>query len=283
MGCSFTLDSQCGRLWLYQPPATGTHTGVWHPAGNEQGPAATTESACAKRRCALHPGGLLPGCQERRSRRDRGGATGTVAASRGFTHRTVATARNRASGFGGDWRVRQQLPVGVGPDDRMPPGSREPKVRRQTGQHCSSQNQSSREKNNNIRIRVITSEKNMPDTAQTGRVTGDASAWPASLPAVVSLPGVFTRADRRPPPPALVSPVSAALKDVLTAQENSLLIRHKIADFINNLRGGERFLPHLTTSCINHGLVITQNFAGFRADVHFSSPPLQGRHRRPVR
>ncbi|MEF9144945.1 hypothetical protein U9271_23610 [Escherichia coli] len=29
----------------------------------------------------------------------------------------------------GDWRVRQQLPVGVGPDDRMPPGSREPKVR----------------------------------------------------------------------------------------------------------------------------------------------------------
>nr|BBV19856.1 hypothetical protein [Escherichia coli] len=72
----------------------------------------------------------MPGCQERRPRRDRGGATGTVAASLGvFTHRTVATARNRASGFGGDWQVRQQLPVGVGPDDRMPPGSREPKVR----------------------------------------------------------------------------------------------------------------------------------------------------------
>lgn len=46
-----------------------------------------------------------------------------------FTHRTVAAARNRASGFGGDWQVRQQLPVGVGPDDRMPLGSREPKVR----------------------------------------------------------------------------------------------------------------------------------------------------------
>ncbi len=85
VGCSFTPDSQCGRLWLYQPPATGTHTGVWHPAGNEQGPAATTESACAKRRCPLHPGGLLPGCRERRPRRDRGGATGTVAASRGFS------------------------------------------------------------------------------------------------------------------------------------------------------------------------------------------------------
>lgn len=51
--------------------------------------------------------------------------------------------------------------------------------------------------------RKITSEKNIPDTSQTGRVTGDASAWPASLPAGVSLPGVFARADRRPPPPAL--------------------------------------------------------------------------------
>ncbi|QAU89040.1 hypothetical protein ETE53_22640 [Escherichia coli] len=43
--------------------------------------------------------------------------------------RREARFANRASGFGGDWRVRQQLPVGVGPDDRMPPGSREPKVR----------------------------------------------------------------------------------------------------------------------------------------------------------
>ncbi|HFV1736916.1 TPA: hypothetical protein ACH6BC_005673, partial [Escherichia coli] len=39
------------------------------------------EARFAKRRCALHPGSLLPGCQERRPRRDRGGATGTVAAS----------------------------------------------------------------------------------------------------------------------------------------------------------------------------------------------------------
>ncbi|EOK4075074.1 hypothetical protein P3U60_24390, partial [Escherichia coli] len=39
------------------------------------------EARFAKRRCALHSGGLLPGCRERRPRRDRGGATGTVAAS----------------------------------------------------------------------------------------------------------------------------------------------------------------------------------------------------------
>ncbi|MDO2491120.1 hypothetical protein Q2U86_27280, partial [Escherichia coli] len=32
------------------------------------------EARFAKRRCPLHPGGLLPGCQERRPRRDRGGA-----------------------------------------------------------------------------------------------------------------------------------------------------------------------------------------------------------------
>ena len=63
------------------------------PAGNEQGPAATTESACAKRRCPLHPGGLLPGCRERRSRRDRGGATGTVAASQGVWRQGWKPAR----------------------------------------------------------------------------------------------------------------------------------------------------------------------------------------------
>ena len=155
----------------------------------------------ALRLTSRRPFAGMPGAQAtaRQRRRDRNGRCKPGV----FTHRTVATARNRASGFGGDWRVRQQLPVGVGPDDRMPPGSREPKVRRQTGQHCSSQNQSSREKNNNNRNRVIPSEKNIPDTSQTGRVTGDAPAWPASLPAGASLPGVFARADRRLPPPAL--------------------------------------------------------------------------------
>ncbi len=59
------------------------------------------------------------------------GATGAARPERSlqarvFTHRTVAAARNRASGFGGDWRVRQQLPVGVGPTTgcRQAAGSR---------------------------------------------------------------------------------------------------------------------------------------------------------------
>ena len=74
------------------------------------------------------------------------------------------------------------------------------------GSHKQEKNRKNRKNNNSNKHsnhRNITSGKNIPDTSQTGRVTGDASAWPASLPAGVSLPGVFTRADRRPPPPAL--------------------------------------------------------------------------------
>lgn len=140
---------------------------------NGQGPAATTESACAKRRCPLHPDGLLPGCQERRPRRDRGGATGTVAASQGF-----------ASGM----------------------EARQGDARKSYKQERNGKKRKRKKKKNNNKHgnhRKITSEKNIPDTSQTGRVTGDASAWPASLPAGVSLPGVFARAGRRPPPPAL--------------------------------------------------------------------------------
>ena len=171
------------------PPATGTHTGVWHPAGNEQGPAATTESACAKRRCPLHPGGLLPECQERRPRRDRGGATGTVAASQGF-----------ASGM----EARQGGDSFAGSVHDSPP--RQGDARKSHKQERNGKKRKRKKKKNNNKHgnhRKITSEKNIPDTSQTGRVTGDASAWPASLPAGVSLPGVFARADRRPPPPAL--------------------------------------------------------------------------------
>ena len=82
------------------------------PAGNEQGPAATTESACAKRRCALHPGVVLPGCQERRPRRDRGGATGTVAASRGFCVRDGSPPGRRQLRW---LRSRQPAPPGGRP------------------------------------------------------------------------------------------------------------------------------------------------------------------------
>ncbi|WP_172439534.1 hypothetical protein [Escherichia coli] len=42
------------------------------------------EARFAKRRCALHPGGLLPGCQERRPRRDRGARPEQSLQARGF-------------------------------------------------------------------------------------------------------------------------------------------------------------------------------------------------------
>ncbi len=53
--------------------------------------------------------------------------------ARVFTHRTVAAARNRASGFGGDWRVRKQLPVVVGPTTgcRQAAGSRNGRNKKQ--------------------------------------------------------------------------------------------------------------------------------------------------------
>ncbi len=113
------------RLWLFFAPGDGAET-IWHGTGGrgEEGPRNN-----AIRRWPYIPAFFagMPGAQAtaRQRRRDRNGRCKPVV----FTHRTVATARNRASGFGGDWRVRQQLPVGVGPDDRMPPGSREPKGR----------------------------------------------------------------------------------------------------------------------------------------------------------
>ncbi|EJF1844697.1 hypothetical protein LUT51_003691 [Escherichia coli] len=55
------------------------------------------EARFAKRRCPLHPGGLLPGCKGQR--RDRGGATGTVAASQGFA--SGMEARQGGDSFAG--------------------------------------------------------------------------------------------------------------------------------------------------------------------------------------
>ena len=113
------------RLWLFSAPGDGAET-IWHGTGGrgEEGPRNN-----AIRRWPYIPASFagMPGAQAtaRQRRRDRSGRCKPGV----FTHRTVAAARNRASGFGGDWRVRQQPPVGVGPDDRMPPGSREPKGR----------------------------------------------------------------------------------------------------------------------------------------------------------
>ncbi len=69
------LDSQCGRLWLSMPRRQGLIR-VWHPAGNEQGPAATTKRGL-RNGVAPTSRRLLPGCRSAghgaTGRRDRSG------------------------------------------------------------------------------------------------------------------------------------------------------------------------------------------------------------------
>ena len=118
----------------------------------------------------------------------------------------------QARGFASGMEARQGGDSSAGSVHDSPP--RQGDARKSHKQERNGKKRKRKKKKNNNKHgnhRKITSEKNIPDTSQTGRVTGDASAWPASLPAGVSLPGVFARADRRPPPPAPVSPVSAAL------------------------------------------------------------------------
>ncbi len=71
------------------------------------------EARFAKRRCPLHPGGLLPGCQERRPRRDRGGATVPVAVSPGFRVRDGSPPGRRQLRW---LRSRQPAPPGGRPE-----------------------------------------------------------------------------------------------------------------------------------------------------------------------
>ncbi|WP_340504806.1 hypothetical protein [Escherichia coli] len=93
------------------------------------------EARFAKRRCPLHPGGLLPECRERRSRRDRGGATGTVAASQGF-----------ASGM----EARQGGDSSAGSVHDSPPRQGDARKRHKQENNKTGSNQNSRKKKHSI-------------------------------------------------------------------------------------------------------------------------------------
>ena len=140
------------------------------------------EARFAKRRCPLHPGGLLPGCRERRSRRDRGGATGTVAASQGF-----------ASGM----EARQGGDSSAGSVHDSPPRQGDARKRHKQENNKTDSNQSSRKKknssssssssssrnNNIISNRQMTGLKRQKPTAERPRnERGGASARPLSAP-----------------------------------------------------------------------------------------------------
>ncbi len=107
----------------------------------------------------------------------------------------------QARGFASGMEARQGGDSFAGSVHDSPP--RQGDARKSHKQERNGKRKKKKNSNRHGNHRKITSEKNIPDTSQTGRVTGDAPAWPASLPAGVSLPGVFARADRRPPPPAL--------------------------------------------------------------------------------
>ena len=151
---------------------------------------------------------------QRRRARARNGVAPYIPASfcrdaRSAGHGATGAARPerslQAGGFASGMEARQGGDSSAGSVHDSPPrlgDARESHKQERNGK---------KRKKKNSNHRNITSGKNIPDTSQTGRVTGDAPAWPASLPAGASLPGGFARADRRPPPPAPVSPVSAAL------------------------------------------------------------------------
>ena len=158
------------------------------------------EARFAKRRCPLHPGGLLPGCRERRPRRDRGGSTGTVAASPGFRVRDGSPPGRRQLRW---LRSRQPAPQG---DARK----RHKQEKNKTDSNQSSRKKKNSSRNNNIiSNRQMTGLKRQKPTAERPRnERGGASARPLSAPPARGLfparadghlssrlPGVFKHAD----------------------------------------------------------------------------------------
>ena len=160
------------------------------------------EARFAKRRCPLHPGGLLPGCQERRPRRDRGGATGTVAASQGF-----------ASGM----EARQGGDSFAGSVHDSPPRQGDARERHKQENNKTDRNQSSSNQNQSWRKKRIIKGKEMRfltghKQRRRGKRTGAAGARSSPFPEGNGLPGSLvvharTMPARRKGPPANQQPL----------------------------------------------------------------------------
>ncbi|UEO52219.1 hypothetical protein [Escherichia coli] len=104
------------------------------------------EARFAKRRCPLHPGGLLPGCRERRPRRDRGARPERSLQARGF-----------ASGM----EARQGGDSFAGSVHDSPPRQGDARKRHKQENNKTDSNQSSRKKKNSSSSRNIISNRQM--------------------------------------------------------------------------------------------------------------------------
>ncbi|WXP29217.1 hypothetical protein WHU18_25985 (plasmid) [Escherichia coli] len=119
------------------------------------------EARFAKRRCSLHPGVFLPGCQERRSRRDKGGATVPVAANPGFCVRDGSPpGRDSSAGSVHDSPPRQG-------DARKRHCQENNKT--ESNQSSRKKKNSSRNNNNIISNRQMTGMKRQKHTAEHPR------------------------------------------------------------------------------------------------------------------
>ena len=120
--------------------------GTWQAMSRD--PLQRREARFAKRRCALHPGGLLPGCQERRPRRDRGARPEQSLQARGF-----------ASGM----EARQGGDSSAGSVHDSPPRQGDARKRHKQENNKTDSNQSSRKKKNSSSSRNIISNRQMTD------------------------------------------------------------------------------------------------------------------------
>ncbi|HAL7544209.1 TPA: hypothetical protein J1E45_005051, partial [Escherichia coli] len=102
------------------------------------------------RRCALHPGGLLPGCQELRPRRDRGGATEAARPERSL----------QAGGFASGMEARQGGDSSAGSVHDSPPRQGDARKRHKQENNKTDSNQSSRKKKNSSSSSSSSSSRN---------------------------------------------------------------------------------------------------------------------------
>ncbi|HAH6735486.1 TPA: hypothetical protein HIB17_004090 [Escherichia coli] len=116
----------------------------------DRDPPQRREARFAKRRCALHPGGLLPGCQELRPRRDRGGATEAARPERSL----------QAGGFASGMEARQGGDSSAGSVHDSPPRQGDARKRHKQENNKTDSNQSSRKKKNSSSSSSSSSSRN---------------------------------------------------------------------------------------------------------------------------